>query len=84
MYLNVIDNEVIRVQSLEFGVGLCVLQKVEQKLCGLLGPTTLVSAENLGLKVNRNTFEHLFKMIHRNHIQTNYLSGGLRLHLIIG
>ena len=46
-----IDDEVIGVQSLEFGVGLCVLQKVEQKLCGLLGPTTLIGSENLSLKI---------------------------------
>ena len=48
-----IDDEVIGVQSLEFGVGLCVLQKVEQKLCGLFGPTTLIGSENLSLMVRK-------------------------------
>jgi hypothetical protein len=49
-YLDVVDDQVVGVQTLELGVGLCVLQQVEQKLCGLLRPTTLSCSVDLGLK----------------------------------
>lgn len=35
---------------LVFGVGLCVLEEVKEKLCRLLGPATLRGAVNLGLE----------------------------------
>ena len=44
-----VDDQVVGVEALVLGVGLCVLEEVEQELGRLLGPTTLGGAVNLGL-----------------------------------
>ena len=49
-----IDDQVIGIQTLELCVGFGILQKVEQKLGRLLGPTTLGCSVNLCLKLQQN------------------------------
>ena len=55
-----IDDQVIGIETLEFGVRLRVLQEVEQKLCGFLGPTTLSCAMDLSLKEGTVSIRLLF------------------------
>ena len=50
VHLDVLDDQVVGVQSLVLGVGLRVLQKVEKELAGLGRPAALGGAVNLGLK----------------------------------
>ena len=45
-----IDDQVVGVKALVLGIGLCVLEEVEEELGRLLGPATLGGAVNLGLK----------------------------------
>ena len=47
--LDVVDDEVVGVEALVLGVGLRVLQEVEEELGGLLGPATLGGSVNLSL-----------------------------------
>ena len=49
--LDVLDDQVVGVQSLVLGVGLCVLQQVEKELAGLGRPAALGGAVNLGLSI---------------------------------
>ena len=53
--LNVIDDQVISIQTFVFGIGLGILQQMEKKFGGLGGPATLGSAMNLGLGVATNS-----------------------------
>ena len=53
--LDVVDDEVVGVEALVLGVGLRVLEEVEQELGGLLGPATLGGAVDLGLKRKEET-----------------------------
>jgi hypothetical protein len=45
VYLDVLDNEVFLVQSLDIGIRFSVLEKIDQELCGLLGPTSTGNSE---------------------------------------
>lgn len=47
--LDVLDNEVASVKTLGVGVGLSVLQEVDEELGGLLGPASLANTELLAL-----------------------------------
>ena len=49
-YLDVVDDQVVGVEALVLGIGLCVLEEVEEELGRLLGPTSLRGAVNLGLR----------------------------------
>ena len=53
--LNVVHDQVVGVQTLVFGVGLGILQQMQQELGALLGPTTLGSLVSLGLGVTADT-----------------------------
>jgi hypothetical protein len=53
--LDVLDDQVVGVQSLVLGVGLCVLQQVEKELARLGRPAALGGAVNLGLSVSAYT-----------------------------
>ena len=45
-----VDDQVVGVEALVLGIGLCVLEEVEEELGRLLGPTSLRGAVNLGLR----------------------------------
>ena len=45
-----VNDEVVRIETLELGVGLSVLQEVEKELGRLLGPATLGGTVDLSLK----------------------------------
>ena len=48
-HLDVVNDEVVDVESLVLSVALGILQKVEEELGRLLGPATLAGAVDLGL-----------------------------------
>ena len=49
-----VDDQVVRIQSLVLCVRLGVLEEVEQELGRLLGPPSLRGAVDLGLRRSRN------------------------------
>lgn len=49
--LDVLDNEVASVKTLGVGVGLSVLQEVDEELGGLLGPASLANTELLACRI---------------------------------
>jgi len=57
-YQDVVDDQVVGVKTLEFGVRLCVLEEVEKELGRLLGPATLSGTVNLSLKGERGLFNN--------------------------
>ena len=50
IYLNVLDDQVIGVQTLVLGIALSVLEELEKELGGLDWPATLASAVDLSLQ----------------------------------
>ena len=58
--LDVLDNEVAGVETLGVGVGLGVLEEVDQELSGLDGPAGLADTPLLAWKVKRNWSADLF------------------------
>lgn len=49
--MDVLDYEVGRVKAFGVGIGLGVLQKVQEVLGGLFGPTSLTDAEFLACRI---------------------------------
>ena len=52
--LDVVNNQVVSVQSLEFCIALCILQHLKKKLRRFLWPTTLRGTPLLGLSTPSN------------------------------
>lgn len=55
--LDVVDNQGLNIESLHFGVGLGVLQEVQQEATRLLGPSSLGGSISLGLSVSSDTVD---------------------------
>lgn len=49
-YLNVVNDQVINIETLKISIGLCILQQLQQKFSRLLGPTSLGSTPLFGLE----------------------------------
>merc|ERR1719411_2506663 len=54
-HLNVVDDQMIGIQTLIFGIGFGVFQQVQQEFGGFLRPSTLGSSMNFGLGMTTNT-----------------------------
>ena len=57
--LDVLDNEVAGVETLGVGVGLSVLQEIEEELGGLDGPASLADTPLLAWRTKTVSFLHL-------------------------
>merc|ERR1719382_2304485 len=55
VYLNMIDDQMISIQTLVFSIRFGVFQQVQQEFGGFLRPTTLGSSMNLSLGMTTNT-----------------------------
>merc|ERR1719411_303049 len=55
VHLNMIDDQMIGIQTLVFGIGFGVFQQVQQEFGGFLRPSTLGSSMNFGLGMTTNT-----------------------------
>ena len=55
VHLNVINDQVVGIETFVLGIGFRILQQVEQEFGRLHGPTALRSTMDLGLSVSTNT-----------------------------